>query len=351
MHTTGDETNDIIFSRSEFLSDINPVTSTTFQNIYSAQLNPGLPASFPWLSQIACYFEEYEWVQLIYEVRSMVTEGNTNASGTIVHATQYNPSNGLFTSKQKMENYEFAQSHKVTDHGQHGVECDPDKRSGSASEYIRTGEVPVGQDIKTYDLGVYQLAVCNTGATAVNLGELWVHYTVKLKKTKIVDPGAVSNVSAPYWTGASTQTLVTALAVPTVIAPTAGIMTALPSNFTPTFSGGATTTTPLVVTLPATFQVDQVYEIVLAFAGATAVTTTPLSGLVMTGTNCNVTTFALQTGSVASALTGVIAYGLFQPTGGGIVKLTIAPGTVLPSSGSCYWKISLATQIMPVIKI
>jgi hypothetical protein len=192
MHITGDETNDIVLTHKEYLCDVIPTTGA-FQTIYSSVQNPGLSASFPWLSQMAQYFEEYEFIQLLYTFESMVTEGNTNASGTLLMCTQYNPTSAIFNNKQQMEMYEHANSFKVTSHAVHGVECDPSKRAGSAAEYVRTGPVPSGQDPKTFDLGIFQCAV--TGAYPnLMLGELWVTYTVKLSKAKIPTSGSLPGI-------------------------------------------------------------------------------------------------------------------------------------------------------------
>lgn len=211
-----DETGDVTISHSEYLQDIVP-TSASFETQYFQAINPGLNSFLPWLSQMAAFYEEYEIIQLVYTFKSMVTDGNSTAGGTVIMATQYNPTSPAFILKQNMENYDYASSCKVTDNLIHGVECDPSKKAGSATEYIRVGPVPIGQDPKTYDLGVVQLAT--TGMTPhLNIGELWVHYKIRLSKAKIALPGsfaptvmltsgfqATFNVAIP--TGATTKKL------------------------------------------------------------------------------------------------------------------------------------------------
>lgn len=182
-----DETNTIVITHREYLMDLKPASSG-FETLHSAYLNPGLSESFPWLSQIAQYFEEYQFSQLLFTVESMVTEGNQNSAGTIVMCTQYNPTNALFNNKAAMENYEHSQSFRVTEHGVHGVECDPSKKGGTPIEYVRTGAVPPNQDAKSYDLGLFQLA-CQGCYPDLNIGELWVTYTVHLSKAKIPPVG------------------------------------------------------------------------------------------------------------------------------------------------------------------
>lgn len=190
MHSGDDETNSIHITHSEFIGDIKP-SSSNFETQYFLALNPGLPQSFPWLSNIAQFYEEYEFVQLMFTIKSMVTEGNSSAAGTVVIATQYNPMNAPFSTKQTMENYDYANSGKVTENLHHGIECDPRKRGGNQIEYIRTGSIPANQDLKTYDHAVFQVST-NGALPSLVIGELWVHYKVVLRKTKIPNFGQIS---------------------------------------------------------------------------------------------------------------------------------------------------------------
>ena len=61
------------------------------------------------------------------------------------------------------------------------------QNAGSRILYTRANPVVTGQDLKTYDLGIYQLAVANSPAAYANLpiGELWVDYKVSLRKPKL----------------------------------------------------------------------------------------------------------------------------------------------------------------------
>lgn len=191
-----DETNSIEITHSEYIGDVTP-TLATFQTQYFLAINPGLGGTFPWLSNIAQFYEEYEFKQLAFTMKSMVTEGNSNASGTVIMATQYNPANPAFVSKQVMENYDYANSSKVTLDSHHGVECDPSKHGGNAIEYVRVGAIPSNQDLKTYDMATFQLATNGASISpAITLGELWVSYKVVLRKTKIQQIGTISKINA-----------------------------------------------------------------------------------------------------------------------------------------------------------
>ena len=128
-------------------------------------------------------------VQLVFTYKSTIADVNSanGQVGSVVTATNYNPSRSNFTNKMVMMEYAHAHTTKAVDTNIHGVECAPSKLSGSEGKYIRSGNVPSGEDIKTYDHGNFQIAVCGTPTVLADLpiGELWVDYTVQLRKPKL----------------------------------------------------------------------------------------------------------------------------------------------------------------------
>jgi len=201
VSSAADETGAVTVSRLEFLSEIfGP--STPF-NIQSFNINPGLESMFPWLSQIAQNYEEYELLQLVVSFRSTTTDIGTTSNGqcgTIIMATNYDASAAPFTDKAAMMAYDGAMSSKTTESMAHGVECDPSKLSGSAGKYVRAFGLDSTKDIKDYDHGVLQVAVANAPTQLANysLGELWVSYTVKLRKPKFFT-GRGLGISRDIW--------------------------------------------------------------------------------------------------------------------------------------------------------
>lgn len=176
----------------EYLGDINASTAFTVQ-AYS--INPGLSASFPWLSAIASAYEEYEFRGLIYEFKSLssdavLSSATSSALGYVAMATQYNAASSNFVSKIELENYEFANSNKPSVSFIHPVEC---KRRLNVDThlYIRTGGVPTGQDQRLYDMGDFQIAVGGCQANTGVLGELWCTYEIELFHPKYIVGGNV----------------------------------------------------------------------------------------------------------------------------------------------------------------
>ena len=194
MTGAGDETGAVTINHSEYISDIYaPGTqgggAVSFQNTAYA-LNPAIASTFPFLSQIAQNYDEYEFVQLIFHYRSTTTDiGNstTGQCGTVILCTNYNAATAPFTDKQSMLEYAHAHDCKLTEHMTHGVECDPNKSAMSPCLFTRANPVVINQDLKTYDKGVFQIAIanCPVAYNGFPVGELWVDYTVTLRKPKL----------------------------------------------------------------------------------------------------------------------------------------------------------------------
>lgn len=185
----GNNQADVVLTNMEYVRDVYcPLTLNAFQVVDSIPLNPGLGESFPWLSQVAMNYEEYEFEQLIVTFKSTIDQSlaTNGQTGQIALTTSYNPGQDPFGSKQEMMSYSGGMSCKTNQSMQHGVECDPSKNSGSAGKYVRPGTIPQA-DLKNYDLGTTYLSILDapTQFLGVTLGELWITYTVRLRKPKL----------------------------------------------------------------------------------------------------------------------------------------------------------------------
>lgn len=187
MQVTGtrNETDDVVFTHREYIQDVYAPKDGLLEN-REYSINPGLQSTFPWLSQIAANYEEYELIQCIFYYRSTVSESTSNTNGqagSVFLVTNYNPTAPKFTDKETMMQYHGAVSGKITEDLVHGVECHPSKLTDTC-KYVRTG--PVSDDIKDYDHAKFQLGIQNTPAAFIGqiIGELWVDYKVRLSKPK-----------------------------------------------------------------------------------------------------------------------------------------------------------------------
>lgn len=182
IESAGDETGDLIFTHNEYIHDLTSLT-TDFHTLERFEINPGIFGSFPLLSQFAQHYEEYDFIQCIFEYKSLVTEGNSTAAGSVMLCPNYNASNPNLPDKRSIENASGAVSGKVTGSLFCGIECANDKTAYGGIKYVRTVDIdPAGR--RMYDLGFLQIAAQGVPA-GLAIGELWCRYKVRLSKLKV----------------------------------------------------------------------------------------------------------------------------------------------------------------------
>jgi len=164
----------------EYIADVfgtNAFTVTTYP------INPGLSNTFPWLAAVAAAFEEYIVSGMIFEFKSLSADYTANTSlGSVVMATEYNVLLPAFPDKKTMENYEFANSAKISDCFIHPIEC-AFGLTPVHELFVRTGAPPAGSDTRLFDLGNFQIATAGNPITTA-IGELWCTYEIQLTKPK-----------------------------------------------------------------------------------------------------------------------------------------------------------------------
>jgi hypothetical protein len=189
-----DEEGALVITHREFVRDVygNPAL-VNFQNS-RLDINPGLSSTFPWLSQLAANYEEYEMNQLMFVYESKISENATSTDGqlgSVIMFTDYGADSKIKTSKQQMLQGYGAQDGLCTRDAVHGVECDPSKIHGDGHKYVRVRPLEASSSLNDYDLGIFQLAVSGTpnlnGEQLANqiIGQLYVQYTCKLRKPRL----------------------------------------------------------------------------------------------------------------------------------------------------------------------
>ncbi len=208
MHIAGanNETGNIIIRKREYLFDVfSPNTPANFTT-NRFQANPGLGGLGLFVSQIASNYEKYRYKQLVFTYKPTVTDSSsTGQMGSVLMAFNSNAGAADFVTKQQMAEYDGSMSVRVCDAATLGVECDPRKGADSWN-FVRVGNVPAGQDIKTYDYGTFTIATAGLSSAVfpagTSLGEVWVDYTVELAGPKLYDGMGYSNlVDVFYGTG------------------------------------------------------------------------------------------------------------------------------------------------------
>lgn len=189
MQHINDETGSLMVSHRERLMDVfAPADSGFHQDVFT--VSPGIEKTFPWLSQIAANYEEYELMQCVFEYdgHSLVGINDTlEVQGSLIMATQMNVKDKPFRDRHEMERFPHAS--KCAQHGSmaHGVECDPRKIQGDGHRYIRMGGLTKDEDARDFDHAKFTIGQYNTPTELAGkeIGQLFVYYTVKLMKPKI----------------------------------------------------------------------------------------------------------------------------------------------------------------------
>jgi len=165
----------------EFLTNLTSVGTGFYSTQYI--VNPGVSATFPWLSVMAPLYQKYRFRQLLFEFRSMSSEYASGAAlGTVVIASNYNANDAAFASKAAMENSSFAVSCKPSEDMVHAVEC-KNKMTSQTWFYTRDG-YNAPSAVQLYDLCNTTVATSGLSApVGTVIGEIWVTYTVEFMET------------------------------------------------------------------------------------------------------------------------------------------------------------------------
>lgn len=168
--------------RSELIADVTPETSADLNTIFQGDINPLNGDMFPWLSQIAQYYMEYEFISCIFEFVSSVTGGDTVATGNI-GMTGLTPDQDYFGDFGQLDNYYSSVTGGVSRDMLCGIECLPGKKAGSR---VYPCKIPSGTDDPVnYNTGRVQI-VTSKAAANHPIGKIYVHYRIRLIKPTIL---------------------------------------------------------------------------------------------------------------------------------------------------------------------
>lgn len=176
---------DIRVVRREYLRAVISPASTFSVDHY--HLNPGKEL-FHWLRQVADNYEEYVFEKLSFEYKPVISSATYSGSmGSIVVAAMYNAGAADLDNYAKMVEYSGAIEKRICDPLVMRVNVHKNTHAGE-DHYVRTGDVPVGEDIKTYDIGKLLVAtdhVSSSFPAGTLLGHIYADYVIVLKKPKL----------------------------------------------------------------------------------------------------------------------------------------------------------------------
>lgn len=149
-------------------------------------INPGLPATFPWLSNMAKFFESYQFVHLEFQYQS--TKAATT-DGAVYGAIDFDAADGAPADKIAIMATQGATRCNVwQEFCYHASRMNLEKFA--VERYVRSDLLKDHQDIKTYDVGSFTIATSNCVDYSF-VGELYVEYDIILTTPQI--PSATDN--------------------------------------------------------------------------------------------------------------------------------------------------------------
>jgi hypothetical protein len=289
----------------EFLSNVTGSVAFAISNTLA--LNPGLPATFPWLSLQAQGWEEYRFRSL--KICYLTRTGSTTP-GSVLIAPDYDSSDGPPLSEQIMSSY----AQVVEDAPWKDIECvlKPPSMNNNVRHFVRTGPLAANQDIKLYDIA--NLFVGVVDGTAVAWGKLWIEYDIDFYIPQLPSGGA-SLALGGLVNGADTMTAVNPLGLNPVVDPSAQGFTvnnastvtfSVPGTYLFNFDVVGTVITDLSLTIGGGGTFIAAFKEVIETGALNAVKTIALSTVIGTTVICAATATTI-TGSklqIASAPSG-----------------------------------------------
>jgi hypothetical protein len=166
-----------IVTKDEYIGEI---AGSILYTVTQYPVNPGQAITFPWLSIEALQWEKYEFLQLEFYLKPEVTQYTTSAdSGKVILSFDSDASDAAPATKQQAEDT-FPMCDGMPYQTQALVIPKSILKSKTSAFYVRTGNLPGGADIKTYDLGNLFISSIGQGDAVPSMMELRVRYTCKL---------------------------------------------------------------------------------------------------------------------------------------------------------------------------
>lgn len=187
----------------EYLGDVTAAAMGVF-NVQSYTINPGLPQTFPWLSNISSSFDQYTLNGCLFEFKTTSSDYTSNqALGSVIMATEYDVVDGPYTNKTDMLNSAYAQEAKPSISALHGIECAIND-TPTTVKFTRDDSLvlPSSYDARDYDWGIFCIATQGGTQTAdVTVGSLYIHYDITFRKEQVPKNIFINSWTAVQYTG------------------------------------------------------------------------------------------------------------------------------------------------------
>lgn len=152
------------------------------------QVNPGLETLFPWLANYAKLYQKYRFRKLTFYWKPMVSQYDPRGStGKVGASFDLDAASANLTAVKQVLDMQPHVDGMPYENLVLNIDC-----SKTGIKFVRTGPVPAGSDIKTYDLGMLYYATWGIGATEqTDLCELHASYIVEFYGRVLPGSGAM----------------------------------------------------------------------------------------------------------------------------------------------------------------
>lgn len=184
----------------EYLGDLISGTITsggTNFKLDSYSLNPGNSSLFPFLASIATNFQEYELRGCLIELKSLSSEYSAQLGlGSVFMSADYNVYGNTPSSKQQVENMEYASSAKPSKSLIMPIECEP-QNNGIVHKNVAIDGQYAGGDRRLYDWCNIFIGSQGIPEADTPIAEIWITYEIALFKPILANNNPAPN--AGYW--------------------------------------------------------------------------------------------------------------------------------------------------------
>lgn len=180
MHSSNAGASEYFFH--EFITNVN---MTTAFNVTSYPIDIASSITFPWISQIAQNYQQWELVGCIFFLRSLSSNtaiAPTQGMGSVFGSVRYDVASEAPTSKSEILNSMFSSSAKPSENQALPVECDKKMTIVSPLKVAAIGAIPV--DYQFYRMGYLDIATEGAPNDYPDALELHVTYHVRLLKPR-----------------------------------------------------------------------------------------------------------------------------------------------------------------------
>lgn len=170
----------VSIEHSEYVGPIISSATPNQFNLVSYPCDPSNPVSFPWLSQIALNFEQFEVEGLIYRIETTsgtAISGTDSGLGSMMTAFIYDPTTEMPVNKQTLLQIYGSCSSVISKSQLVGVECAKDSQ---AMDKLYVREADSSEQTRFNTKGNFVVATQGVKGASQYIGDLYVHYKIKL---------------------------------------------------------------------------------------------------------------------------------------------------------------------------